>query len=178
MEHEDAPAGVSPPHAPPLAPTKEGGDDKEDDNDKTDEDRWDGRRGRHNKHDKHTTASAPAGGAGGPGRKSVATTPPIPPELQSPISPSTCLPSSTVKLPPSVFSQYGSNLTESGDIFPMVAKIMNQAVEQPQPQMPAGLSDTEPPQLSLSLICDTPDDPKNSGQSSPTPGQSHEIVPS
>jgi hypothetical protein len=72
------------------------------------------------------------GGAGSKGRKSVALTTS---ELkdQEPAALTTHLPSSPIKLPSSAFSQYGSNLTEAGDIFPMMAKIMNKAVEQPQP---------------------------------------------
>jgi hypothetical protein len=78
---------------------------------------------------------------------------------------------SPVQLPASVFSQYGSNLTEAGDIFPMMAKIMNNAVEQPQPQTPSDSIDTDTLQASLSIICDTPDDPMDAGQSDPTSGK-------
>jgi hypothetical protein len=53
----------------------------------------------------------------------------------------------------------------------MMAKIMNNAVEQPQPRTPSRSLDTHPPQASLSLICDTPEDPKDAGQSDPTPGK-------
>jgi hypothetical protein len=91
------------------------------------------------------------------------------PKDKEPAALTTHLPTSPVKLPSSAFSQYGSNLTEAGDIFPMMAKIMNIAVELPQPQTPSGSLDSEPPQASLSIICDSPEDPKDAGQSDPTP---------
>jgi hypothetical protein len=78
---------------------------------------------------------------------------------------------SPVQLPASVFSQYGSNLTESGDIFPMMAKILNNVVDQPQPQTPSNSIDTGTLQASLSIICDTPDDPMDVGKGDPTPGK-------
>jgi hypothetical protein len=78
---------------------------------------------------------------------------------------------SPIHLLASLFSQYGSNLTEAGDIFLMMAKIMNNVVDQPQPQTPSDSIDTDTLQASLSIICDTPDDPMDVGQSDPTPGK-------
>ncbi|KAK1670007.1 hypothetical protein QYE76_058166 [Lolium multiflorum] len=129
IEREDLAAAESPPHAPPPAPARGGDDDKDEDNEETDEDRWDGYRGRHRKNDKEVS-SAPAGGAGGPGRKSCARA-----TLASTVQ--VTAPSSNVQLPASVFSQYGTNLTETGDIFPMMAKIMHGAAERPLPQTAA-----------------------------------------
>jgi hypothetical protein len=74
-----------------------------------------------------------------------------------------------------VFSQYGSNLTEGGNIFPMMAKIMNNAVEQPQPQTPSGSFDSDPLQTSLSIICDTPEDPEDAGHIDPMPGKAMQL---
>jgi hypothetical protein len=53
----------------------------------------------------------------------------------------------------------------------MMATIMNNAVERSHPQTPPGSSDSDPLQASLSIICDTPEDPKDAGQSDPTPGK-------
>jgi hypothetical protein len=50
-----------------------------------------------------------------------------------------------------------------------MASIMHNAVG--QPQTPPASSDSDPLQASLSIICDTPEDPKDSGQCDPTPGK-------
>ncbi|KAK1669324.1 hypothetical protein QYE76_057483 [Lolium multiflorum] len=143
VEREDDLRRDSPPLAPPPAEDKRGEEDKDEDNEETNEDRWDGRRGRHLKNDKEPT-SAPVGGAGGAGHRGAPTR--------------------------SVFSQYGSNLTKDGDIFPMVAKIMNSAVAQPQPQTPPSSFDSDTQQASLSIIY-TPEDPMEADQCEPTPGK-------
>jgi hypothetical protein len=76
-----------------------------------------------------------------------------------------------VQLPASDFSQYGTNLTETGDIFPLMAKIMHNTVEQPLPQTPSDSVDTDTLHASFSIIYDTPEDPLDAGQSDPTPGK-------
>ncbi|KAK1602998.1 hypothetical protein QYE76_048210 [Lolium multiflorum] len=173
VEREEDAAGDSPPHAPLPPPGERGEEDKDEDFEETDEDRWDGRRGRHRKNDKEV-ASAPAKGAGGKGRKSV-------PLLgsdsvgQVAADPTVQPTNSPVNLPASAFSQYGSNLTESGDIFPTMAKMLHSVAVQPQPQTPSGSLDSDPPQVSLSLICDTPEEPNDAGQSEPTPGKAIQL---
>ncbi|KAK1663881.1 hypothetical protein QYE76_052040 [Lolium multiflorum] len=110
----------SPPLAPPPSHNKDREEEKDEDMEETDDDRWDGRRGRHAPKEGNTSQSAPAGGKAGPARKSV----PISGQESPPQAPS---------LPSTAFSQYGSNLTEQGDIFPIVAKILNPALATPQP---------------------------------------------
>nr|XP_051211218.1 uncharacterized protein LOC127328676 [Lolium perenne] len=114
----------SPPQAPSKFPLADGTEDKEDDLDETDDDRWDGRRGHHTQKSLHATASAPGAGGGGP-RKSV-------PLAASPGSPSACRPVTpndlTLQIPDSARRQYGTNLTPTGNIFPLVAKIIQSTV--------------------------------------------------
>ncbi|KAK1693140.1 hypothetical protein QYE76_009837 [Lolium multiflorum] len=171
VEREAHSPGNSPPQAPLPHPPKDKGDDKEEDNDETDEDRWDGRRGRHSSREK-SPASAPAGGAGGLGKKTTVAAPICAGAASSPISPSTYRPLDTLpvqaSLPASAFNQYGSNLTAGGDIFPAVAKIIQQALATPR-QETATISDTEQPSLSLSVSNDTTEGPKNTGQSYRSP---------
>jgi hypothetical protein len=102
-----------PPQAPPRFPPGDGNDDKEEECEETDDDRWDGRRGRHIQKNKRSSASAPGSVGGGP-RKSV-------PLGTSPCSPSAYHPpadaSLSLHIPTSAYSQYGTNLTTTGNIF-------------------------------------------------------------
>jgi hypothetical protein len=143
----------SPPHEPPKFPPGEGTDDKDEDYEETDEERWDGRRGHHIRKDSRGSASAPAGGQGP--RKSV-------PLGSSPVSPSACLPPNdkvlSPQIPASARSQYGSNLTPTGNIFPLVAQIIKSA------KLPPPIASDD------SLCVDLSEDPASDGHS-PTPGK-------
>jgi hypothetical protein len=156
----------SPPHAPPSFPPADGTEDKEDDLEETDEDRWDGRRGRHSKPSR-ATASAPGAAGGGP-RKSV-------PLGASPSSPSACLPVApkdlTLQMPDSARSQYGTNLTPTGNIFPLVAKIIKSTIS----ATPSGQLS---PDVSLSddtLCANLTEDSPLAGHTSPTPGKAKNL---
>jgi hypothetical protein len=121
------------------APPRDGGKGKDDDNDnkETEDDRWDGRRGRHNQKGKLSPASALVEGARGPMCKSVPLMPASSAVL-SPYSPSACWRRgdefSTVQIPACAYCQYGSNLKSTGDIFPLVAKILTSSLPSPLPQ--------------------------------------------
>jgi hypothetical protein len=116
---------------------------------------------------------APARGAGGP-HKSV----PMLNETHviSPCPPSACRPlggtSTVVRIPPYACSQYGSNLTLTGDIFLLVAKIISSALPPHLSQDYAILSDNELPPSPVSLVTGTPEGSKTSEQSSLTPCKS------
>jgi hypothetical protein len=71
-------------------------------------------------------------------------------------------------LPASAFSQYGSNLTEQGDIFPTVANIIKQVIASPPVSSPRH-SDLEQLQLSTSLS--SLNEETDDGQSYLTPGK-------
>jgi hypothetical protein len=127
------------------------------------EERWDGRRGKHVHKDSRGSASAP--GAGGGPRKSV-------PMGSSPASPSACLPLNAsdpnLQIPASARSQYGSNLTPTGNIFPLVAQIIKSAL----PTTPAVGSRSPAGDLSIDSICEElSEDPTPVGRVSPTPGK-------
>jgi hypothetical protein len=70
-----------------------------------------------------------------------------------------------ITLPATAFTQYGSNLTENGDIFPTVANIIKQVLISPPASSPRH-SDLEQLQLSTSLSEET-----DEGQSYLTPGK-------
>jgi hypothetical protein len=155
---------------PPSPPAKNGEDDKEEDQEETDEDRWDQRRKKHTDKAKNTPASAPAGGNEGFARKSV---PQAATEgYTSPCSPSACrskdFQSQKITLPATAFTQYGSNLTEQGDIFPTVAKMIKQVLVSPPASSPRR-SDLEQLQLSTSLS--SLNEETDEGQSYLTPGK-------
>ncbi|KAK1693865.1 hypothetical protein QYE76_010562 [Lolium multiflorum] len=158
-------ADDSPPHAPPRFPPGDGNDDKEDDCDETDEDRWDGRRGKHLK-DKRATASAPSAGGGGP-RKSV-------PLAAAPSSPSASLPDGdaalNLRIPASACSRYGTNLTSTGNIFPLVAQIIKASVPTSSEHQSSDLSDSE-----LVRQLDLADDPGLVEKVSPTQGKAKKL---
>jgi hypothetical protein len=92
---------------PPPPPHRQF-DDKYEDIEESEGEGWDARRGKHNRKNKHSDKGA-TGSASEPKRKSV----PLDPSEQ------------TTKLPDSAMNQYGSNLTEFGDIFPALAKIVS-----------------------------------------------------
>ncbi|KAK1605794.1 hypothetical protein QYE76_029467 [Lolium multiflorum] len=159
---EDQAVQDSPPHDLPKFPPGDGTEDKDEDLEETDEERWDGRRGKHVHKDTRGSASAPGGG-GGP-RKSV-------PLGSSPASPSACLPLNAsdpnLQIPASARSQYGSNLTPTGNIFPLVAQIIKSA-------LPPTSAVGSPPagDLSIDSICEElSEDPTPVGRVSPTPGK-------
>jgi hypothetical protein len=152
---------------PPSPPARNRENDKEEDQEETDEDRWDQRRKKHSDKGKNTPASAPAGGKEGFARKSV---PQMTTEgYSSPCSPSACRSKDSqakmITLPATAFTQYGSNLTENGDIFPTVANIIKQVLVSPPASSPRH-SDLEQIQLSTSLSEETEE-----GQSYLTPGK-------
>ncbi|KAK1616897.1 hypothetical protein QYE76_022414 [Lolium multiflorum] len=157
---EDEDAGSSPPQAPPKFPPADGVEDKEDDLDETDEERWDGRRGRHAHKSSRVSASAPGAGGGGP-RKSV-------PLAAAPGSPSARCPATpndmSLQIPDSARSQYGTNLTPTGNIFPLIAKVIQSSVA-------CHLSPDAPSSVD-SLCEDLPEDsPPPTVLTSPTPGK-------
>ncbi|KAK1666668.1 hypothetical protein QYE76_054827 [Lolium multiflorum] len=102
---------LSDPLPPPQRKLSDEGDEELED---SEGEGWDGRRGKHKKD------SSPAKGKGGstsvPQRKSV-------PAYSAQENPGANGP----KLPTTAFSQYGSNLTEGGDIFPALAGILQPA---------------------------------------------------
>jgi hypothetical protein len=159
---------------PPSPPAKNGEDDKDEDQEETDEDRWDQRRKKHNDKTKNTPASAPAGGNAGFARKSV---PQAATEgYTSPCSPSACRAekdqSHKITLPASAFSQYGSNLTAQGDIFPTMANMIKQVLASPPVSSPrcSGLE-----QLQLSTSLSTLNEETDEGQSYLTPGKALQL---
>jgi hypothetical protein len=91
----------------------------------------------------------------------------------SPVSaPSACFPLNakdlSPQIPASARSQYGSNLTPTGNIFPLVAQIIKSAL------LSAPASGLQSPTVSLSddTLCeDLPEDPPSAGHVSPTPGK-------
>jgi hypothetical protein len=98
----------------PPPPPRRQFDDKDEDIEESKGEGWDGRRGKHNRKIKE-----PASSTSEPKRKSV----PLDPSEQA------------AKLPDSAMNQYGSNLTDSGDIFPALAKIVSAAAtKQASPQ--------------------------------------------
>ncbi|KAK1599880.1 hypothetical protein QYE76_018482 [Lolium multiflorum] len=161
---EDAPAASGPlspsPHHKPSA------DEDEDDAADSDGDRWDGRRGRHASKEPQSSApmknlTAKNQGKGvGASRKSVPLTA---------TSPCTDKELPLTSLPKTVFSQYGSNLTKDGDIFPIVAQIVASAslpTSNPEEELTL---DSEPLiSISVSELC-TPGGGATSGQSYVTP---------
>ncbi|KAK1685926.1 hypothetical protein QYE76_046774 [Lolium multiflorum] len=155
---------------PPSPPAKNGEDNKDEDQEETDEDRWDQRRKKHTDKAKNTPASAPAGGNEGFARKSVPQA--ATGGYTSPCSPSACrskdIQTQKTTLHASAFSQYGSNLTEQGDIFPTVANIIKQVLASPPVSSPRR-SDLEQLQLSTSLS--SLNEETDEGQSYLTPGK-------
>jgi hypothetical protein len=97
----------SPPHKPV--------DEDEDETADSDGDRWDGCRGRHASKEPKNPAPKSFGKGSLVGRKSVPS---------GEASPCVDKEKLLSVLPKSVLSQYGSNLTKDGDIFPLVAKIL------------------------------------------------------
>jgi hypothetical protein len=96
----------------PPPPQRKLSDDREEDLEESEGEGWDGRRGKNLKKDKGVTLVG-GGSASEPKRKSV------------PISAHDALPGGKgAKLPNTAFSQYGSNLTEGGDIFPVLGEIL------------------------------------------------------
>ncbi|KAK1625985.1 hypothetical protein QYE76_000300 [Lolium multiflorum] len=154
-------------HDPPSPPARNGEDDKDEDQEETDEDRWDQRRKKHSDKTKNTPASAPVGGKDGFARKSVplaVADGPCP-------SPAICPKSSQqqkITLPASAFTQYGSNLTAQGDIFPTMANMIKQVLASPPVSSPrrSGLE-----QLQLSTSMSSLNDETDEGQSYLTPGK-------
>ncbi|KAK1647115.1 hypothetical protein QYE76_064920 [Lolium multiflorum] len=157
-ERKEVAKGAS---SPPPPPTHKPSEDEEDETAESDGDRWDGRRGRHASKEPKSQPAKNVGKGSGAGRKSV------PLGEGSPRAASEELLSA---LPVSVLSQYGSNLTKDGYIFPLVAKLMA------TPAAPAVVSeeesseDSEQPPISLSLSeqC-TPGGGATTGQSYVTP---------
>ncbi|KAK1691799.1 hypothetical protein QYE76_008496 [Lolium multiflorum] len=142
---------VGAPPPPPPKPT----DDQEEDLDESEEDGWDGRRGKHNRKDKAEDPKLPTTVVG-PKHKSAQVT-------QSEAQPS----ASGIKLLATAFSQYGSNLCKSGDIFPTLAKLLT-----PSRLSTDETEDTEggQPPFSPSQITEsaTPEELAASGQSRPS----------
>jgi hypothetical protein len=102
----------------PPPPPRQQFDDKDEDIEESEGEGWDGCRGKHNRKNKEP-AKGTSGDASEPKRKSV------------PMGPS----EQVTKLPDSAMNQYGSNLTDSGDIFPALAKIVSAAsTKQTSPQ--------------------------------------------
>jgi hypothetical protein len=94
------------------------------------------------------------------------------PLAASPSSPSACRPVApndlTLQIPDSARSQYGTNLTPTGNIFPLVAKIIQSTVS----ATPA--SGQLSPEASISddtLCADLPEDSPSAEHTSPTPGK-------
>ncbi|KAK1609441.1 hypothetical protein QYE76_033114 [Lolium multiflorum] len=153
---ENAAAEDSPPRAPPSFPPGDDNEEREDDCEETDDDRWDGRRGKHLK-EKRAAASAPDKGGRGP-RKSV-------PLNAAPFSPPAD-DAALLTIPASARSQYGSNLTPTGNIFPLVAQIIKASVPTTSKHQPAEASDSD-----LLLQLDLPEDLTSEERVLPTPGK-------
>jgi hypothetical protein len=153
---ETAAADDSPPRVPPSFPPGDDNEEREDDCEETDDDRWDGRRGKHLK-EKRATASAPDKGGRGP-RKSV-------PLNAAPFSPPVD-DAALLTIPASARSQYGSNLTPTGNIFPLVAQIIKASVPTTSKHQPPEASDSD-----LLLQLDLPEDLTSGEGVSPTPGK-------
>jgi hypothetical protein len=154
-------------HDPPSPPAKNGEDDKDEDQEETDEDRWDQRRKKHSDKTKNTPASAPVGGKDGFARKSVPLA-----VADGPCPPPAICPKNSqqqkITLPASAFTQYGSNLTAQGDIFPTMANMIKQVLASPPVSSPrrSGLE-----QLQLSTSMSSLNDETDEGQSYLTPGK-------
>jgi hypothetical protein len=111
VEHGDGPEGGQDPLPPP--PPHKPSEDEEEDAGESEDDRWDGRHGNHAAKDKQGHPPNTKGAGGNQGRKSVA--------VEGPSETSTGLGAGTTSgLPPSMFSQYGSNLTAGVDIMAQV----------------------------------------------------------
>jgi hypothetical protein len=86
--------------------------------------------------------------------------------LLSSISPPACGADPTLTIPDSARSQYGSNLTPSGNIFPLVAQIIKASLPaHSKPKSPEASVGDSPLQLDL------PADPSAEERVSPTPGK-------
>ncbi|KAK1692879.1 hypothetical protein QYE76_009576 [Lolium multiflorum] len=153
---ETVAAEDSPPRAPPSFPPGDDNGERDDEYEETDDDRWDGRRGKHLK-EKRAAASAPSKGGNGP-RKSV----PLSAEPLSPPADDAAL----LTIPASARSQYGSNLTPTGNIFPLVAQIIKASAPSTSKHQPPETSDSD-----LLLQLDLPESLTSEERVSPTPGK-------
>jgi hypothetical protein len=107
---------------PPPPPQRKMSDERDEELEESEGEGWDGRRGKHKKD------MSPAKGKGGSTSKSV------PQRKSVPASATQEKPGDKgLKLPNSAFSQYGSNLTEEGDIFPVLAEILQPARARQEP---------------------------------------------
>ncbi|KAK1608743.1 hypothetical protein QYE76_032416 [Lolium multiflorum] len=161
---EDAPAAPGPLSPPPHH--KPAADDDEDDAAESDGDRWDGCRGRHASKETQKSAPKKNPAARNQGKDVVAGRKSVPLTATSPCTDKE-LPLTT--LPKTVFSQYGSNLTKDGDIFPMVAQIVASASMPSSNLEEESTMDSEPLlSISVSDLC-TPGGGASSGQNFATP---------
>jgi hypothetical protein len=90
----------------------------------------------------------------------------------SPVSPSPCLQHNakdlSPQIPASARSQYGSNLTPTGNIFPLVAQIIKAAL----PSTPAEGRQSPEAAISVDSLCEVlAEAPASAGPVSPTPGK-------
>jgi hypothetical protein len=85
------------------------------------------------------------------------------------------IPRSSKLLPDTAFSQYGSNLTEGGDIFQQLAKIIAPLTKE-HPSEVDSIQESDQPSISLSTteLC-SPGGIHESGQSYITPGKAKSL---
>ncbi|KAK1604887.1 hypothetical protein QYE76_028560 [Lolium multiflorum] len=153
---ELAPSSIEGSGPPPPPPRHT--EDKDDDPEESEGDGWDGRRGEHNQKAKEATKTG-AGPSVPPKRKSV----PLTGEEGNSLA-------AGPKLPASAMSQYGSNLAGEGDIFPVLAKIVQQVADsEKQAVESAGSgSDQSPPSPSIMMDSTSPEEEDGSPRSRPS----------
>jgi hypothetical protein len=142
----------------PPPPQPRHTEDKDDDLEESEGDGWDGRRGKHIQ--KAKDASKTGAGTSAPSkRKSI----PLTGEVGSSLA-------TGPKLPASAMSQYGSNLAGEGDIFPVLAKIVQQVADyEKMAEESAGSgSDQSPPSPSILMDSASPEEEDGSPRSRPS----------
>ncbi|KAK1687066.1 hypothetical protein QYE76_047914 [Lolium multiflorum] len=105
---------------PPPPPQRKLSDERDEELEESEGEGWNGRRGKHKK--VLSLTKGKGGSTSVPQRKSV----PVYAAQEKPGD-------NGPRLPTTAFSQYGSNLTEGEDIFPVLAEILQPAKAQPEP---------------------------------------------
>ncbi|KAK1686188.1 hypothetical protein QYE76_047036 [Lolium multiflorum] len=120
VEREDGPEGgqASLPPPPPHKPIE----DEDEDAGESEDNRWDGRRGNHATKFKQGNLPKAKGAGGNQCRKLVAIEGPIGTKIGVGAG-------ASAGLPPTMFSQYGSNLTVDGGMFPIMAQVLGGRTE-------------------------------------------------